>query len=74
MVFWSSSTDIKSTFQMHKKTMRIMTGVNSRGLYRPIFKALKILMVNAQYTLSLMTFLAYNLEYFTFNNLINSIC
>jgi hypothetical protein len=49
-------------------------GVNSRSSSLPVFRALKILTVAAQHVLSLMIFQAYNLEYFTFNYLINSIC
>jgi hypothetical protein len=42
-----------------------MMGINSRSSGRKIFKTLKTLTVPSQYILSLMTFLAYNLEYLT---------
>ena len=74
MVFLGNCTDIKRVFQLQKKTVRIMMGFNSRSSNLPVFRALKILTVAAQYILSLMIFQAYNLEYFTFNNLIYSVC
>ena len=51
-----------------------MLGVSSRSSCGPIIKALKILMISSLCTLSLMTILAHDFEYFTFNNLINSTC
>jgi len=56
--------DIKRVSKLQKKT-ELKWGVSSSSPCRPMFKALKILMVAAQYILSLMTFLAHNLEYFT---------
>jgi hypothetical protein len=53
--------------------MRIRAGVNSRSSCTPIFKVLKLLIIAGQYILSLMTFLAHNLKYFTFNYLIHSL-
>ena len=73
MLFLGNSTDIKRVFQLQKKTMRIMMGFYSSSSL-PVFRALEILTVTAQYIFSLMIFQAYNLEYFTFNNLICSIC
>jgi hypothetical protein len=54
-------------FQLHKKTVGIMTGTKSRISCKPLFKALEILTLPSQYILSLITFVAHNLEYFTFN-------
>jgi len=48
-------------------------GVNSRSPCEPIFKALKILTVAAEYIFSLITLLAHNFQYFTLNSLIHSI-
>jgi len=39
---------------------------------RPVFKALKILKVAAQYLLPLMAFVAHNWEHLIFNNSIHS--
>lgn len=46
--------------------------LTSRSSSLPVFRALQTLTVAAQYIV-LNIFQAYNLEYFTFNNLINSI-
>jgi hypothetical protein len=45
MVFLGNFTDIKRVFQLQKKTMRIIMGVNSRSSSLPVFRALKILAV-----------------------------
>lgn len=74
IVFSGNSTDIKRVIQLQKKTMRTMMGVNFKSSCRPIIKTLKILIISAQYTLSLMTILAHYFKYFAFNNLIHSIC
>jgi hypothetical protein len=71
---WYFCVILQGVFQLQKKTIRIMMGFNSRSSSLPVFRALKILTVAAQYILSLMIFQAYNLEYLTFNNLIYSIC
>jgi len=60
IVFSGNSTDVKRVTQLQKKTMRTMLGVNSRSSCRPIIKALKILMISALCTLSLMTILAHD--------------
>jgi hypothetical protein len=74
IIFSGNSTDIKRVTQLQKKTMRTMMGVNSTGSCTPIVKALKICIISAQYTLSLMTILAHDFEYFAVNNLIHSVC
>jgi hypothetical protein len=65
---------IAQVFRLQKKTVSIIiTGAKSRASCKPLFKALEILTLPLQYILSLMTFLVYNLEYFTFNFSIHSI-
>lgn len=54
-------------------TVRVRTGTRSRRSHIPIFKALGILTVPSQYTLSLMMFLINNLKYVTFNFSLHSI-
>jgi hypothetical protein len=49
-----------------------MTGSTFRAC-KPLFKTLGILTMPSQYVLSLMTFLANNLEYFTFQSSIHEI-
>jgi hypothetical protein len=50
-----------------------MTGSTSRASCKPLFKTLGILTLPSQYILSLITFLAKNLEYFTFQSSIHEI-
>ena len=50
-----------------------MTGSTFRASCKPLFKTLGILTMPSQYILSLMTFLANNLEYFTFQSSIHEI-
>ena len=68
VALWGTSMDIYKVFKMQKKAVWIVMGINSRISGRPIFKTLKTLTVPFQYMLSLMTFLAYNLEYLMFIN------
>jgi len=51
-----------------------MEAVNSTSSRRPIFKAFKMLTIASQYILTLMTYLAHNLENFTFNNSLHGRC
>jgi hypothetical protein len=69
IIFWGNSTDSKRVFQIQNKIPRIMTEPISISSCKPIIKALEILIVPAQYTpiIPLMTFMAHNLEHFTFN-------
>jgi len=53
---------------LYKKSMKIMIGINSVSSCRPVFKALKILKVVAQYLLPLIAFVTHNLEHLIFNN------
>ena len=64
IIFWGKST--KGVFQLQKRLVRIMTGARSRGLCEPVFRALEILPVSPQYILSLMTYMANNMEHFSF--------
>jgi hypothetical protein len=72
IALWGNSMDIYKVFRLLKQAIWIMMGINSRSSGRTIFKTLKTLTVPSQYILSLMTFLAYNLEYLTFINTLHS--
>jgi hypothetical protein len=72
LIFWGSHSDSNRVFRLQKKVIRIMTGSKSRVLCKPLFKALEILTLPSQYILSLMTFMIYNIEYFTFNSSVHS--
>lgn len=64
---WGNSTAIINIFKLQKKALRIMMKINSCSSCRPVFQIFKVLMVPSHYIMSLTTFLAYDLEYFTFN-------
>jgi hypothetical protein len=50
-----------------------MAGAKSRVSCKPLFKTMEIVSPPSKYILSLMTFLAHNLEYFTFNSSVHNI-
>jgi hypothetical protein len=70
IMFWENHTDSIRVFRLQKTVVRIMSGAKSRVSCKPLFK---ILTLPSQYILSLMTFLAHNLEYFTFNSSVHNI-
>jgi len=77
--FCNLNTSIYCHYHLHtclsitKGTMRILMAVNSKSPCEPIFKALKIPTVAAEYIFSLITLLAHNFEYFTLNSSIHRI-
>jgi hypothetical protein len=73
LMFWGNHTDSIRVFRLQKKVVRIMAGAKSRLSCISLFKTLEILTLPSQYILSLMTFLAHNLEYFTFNSSVHNI-
>jgi hypothetical protein len=73
IIFWGTSAESKKVFLLQKRILRIMTGSPPRATCRPLFCKLGILTMVAQYVLSLMRFLASNLELFTFNTSIHNI-
>jgi hypothetical protein len=72
IVFWGNLSEAKNIFLLQKKAIRIIMGMKHRESCRPAFKQLKILTLTSQYILSLMTLMANNLEYFTFNYTIHN--
>jgi hypothetical protein len=72
-MFWGYHTDSMRVFRLQKKVVRIMAGVKSRVSCKPLFKTIQILTLPSQYILSLITFLAHNPEYFTFNSSVHNI-
>jgi hypothetical protein len=72
LIFWGSHSDSKRVFRLQKKIIRIVTGSKSRVPCKRLFKALEILTLPSQYILSLITFMIYNIEYFTFNSSVHS--
>ena len=72
IIFWGVSAESKKVLMQQKRILRIMTGSPPRATCRTLFCKLGILTTVAQYVLSLMRFLASNLESFTFNTPIHS--
>jgi hypothetical protein len=73
IIFWGKSSLTRKVFKLQKKIIRTMTGSTSRASCKPLFKTLGILTMPSQYILSLMSLLANNLEYFTFQSSIHEI-
>jgi hypothetical protein len=72
IVFWGNLSEAKKIFLLQKKAIRIIMEMKHRESCRPAFKKLNILTLTSQYILSLMTIMANNLEYFTFNYTIHN--
>jgi hypothetical protein len=70
--FWGTSADSKKVLLQQKRILRIMTGSPPRASCRLLLCKMGILTTVAQYVLSLIRFLASNLELFTFNTSIHS--
>ena len=73
ITFWGVSVESKRIFQQQKRIIRIMTESTSRTSCRTLFQKLEILTLTSQYILSLMRFLSFNLEFFTFNTSVHNI-
>jgi hypothetical protein len=72
IMFWGTSSESKKNFLQQKKIIRIMTGSSRRTFCKPLFQKLKILTLTSQSILSLMRFLASNLDKFTFSSSIHN--
>jgi len=68
IIFWGNSTHAIKILRMQKKIIRIMTKSNNRSSCRQLFKTLRILPLQSQYILSLLSFVVQNKDQFT-NNL-----
>ena len=73
IMFWGASAESRKVFLLQKRILRVMTGSPPRATCRTLFCKLGILTMVAQYVLSLMRFLASNLELFTFNTSVHGI-
>jgi len=58
-------------FRMQKRIVSIMVGVRNRDSCREYFRRLKILPLQSQYLLSLLLFVAENIDHFRFNSKIH---
>ena len=59
-VFWSNSSPNNSIFKIQKRTIRVTVNSNIRTCCRDLFKELRILTLNSQYTYSLLMFIINN--------------
>jgi len=67
IIFWGKTALSNVIFRMKKKIVRIMVGIRNRDSCREYFKRLKILPLHSQYLLSLLLFMAENVDYFRLN-------
>ena len=72
IIFWGNTPHSNIIFRIQKKIVRMMVGVRNRDSCRECFKRLKILPLQSQY-LSLLLFVAENIDYFRLNSEIHDI-
>ena len=65
IIFSGNTPHSNVIFKMQKRTIRIMMGIRNRDSCREYFKGLKILPLQSQYLLSLLLFVAGNVDYFS---------
>jgi hypothetical protein len=68
IIFWGNTPHSNVIFRMQKRIVRIMVGVRNRDSCREYFKRLKILPLQSQYLLSLLLFVAENVDHFRLNS------
>ena len=68
IIFWGNTLYSNVIFRMEKRIVRIMVGIRNRDSCREYFKRLKILPLQSQYLLSLLLFVAENVDYFRLNS------
>ena len=67
IIFWGNTPLSDVIFRMRKKVVRIMLGIRNTDSSREYFKRLKTLPLQSQYLLSLLLFMAENVDYFRLN-------
>jgi len=68
IIFWGNTPLSNIIFRIQKKIVRIVVGIRSRVSYGEYFKTLKILPLQSQCLLSLLLFVAENIDYFRLNS------
>jgi hypothetical protein len=71
IIFWGNTPYSNVIFRIQNKIVRIMVGVRNRDSWREYFKRIKILPLQplqSQYLLSLLLFVAENIDYFRLNS------
>jgi hypothetical protein len=72
IVFWGNSTDNDQIFKLQKRAIRVMTNSSNRISCHGLFKELGILSLCSQYILSLVLFVAKNMDDFIIESDIHS--
>jgi len=67
IIFWGNTPHSNAVFRMQKRIVRIMVGVRNRDSCREYFKRLEILPLQSEYLLSLLLFVAENVDHFRLN-------
>jgi len=67
IIFWRNSTHAHQVFKLHKRVVRVMSGVGPRSSCRSLFRKLNILPIARQYILFLMLFIVDNQKDFLTN-------
>jgi hypothetical protein len=73
IAFWGGAAESKRVFELQKRVIRIMTGLNSRTSCEPLFRSLEILTLPSQYILSLMKLLLQNMANYMCNFTVHGI-
>jgi hypothetical protein len=68
IIFWGNTPHSNVIFRMQKRIVRIMVRIRYRDSCREYFKRLKILPLQSRYLLSLLLFVAENIDYFRLNS------
>src|SRR5215469_5308018 len=68
IIFWGNSTSSDEVFKLQKRAIRLITNSYSRTSCRVLFKELNILPLKSQYILSLVMYVAKNINDFTINS------
>jgi hypothetical protein len=71
--FWGNSAHSNYIFKIQKRVLRIMMNAGNRESCRELFKRLNILPIHLQYILSLLLFVAKNIEMFKSNSVVHNI-
>ena len=68
IIFWGNIPHSNVIFRMQKRIVRILVKIRNRDSSREYFKRLKILPLQSQYFLSLLLFVAENIDYCRLNS------
>jgi hypothetical protein len=72
-LFWGNSSYSVRVFRIQKRIIRVMTNSARRALCHSLFRKLGILLLQAQYILSISMFIITNRELFKFNSQVHKL-